>query len=55
MLLVPAPQRAIARTVTSTSDSCSLCDRKRMACALLSSHSDDLISYDSFGNLARPY
>jgi len=29
MLLVPAPQRAIARTLAPTSSGCSLCERLR--------------------------
>ena len=34
MLLVPAPQRAMARTLDSTSSSCSLCERSKMAWGL---------------------
>jgi len=44
ILLVPAPQRAIALTVTSTSSAFNLCDRSSMACALCKSHALFLIS-----------
>ena len=54
-LFVPAPQRAMARTDTSTSDSCSLCERMSKACAGPEAYSAGATSYSSWGNLANPW
>mmetsp|Transcript_598 Transcript_598/g.1638 ORF Transcript_598/g.1638 Transcript_598/m.1638 type:complete len:241 (+) Transcript_598:1428-2150(+) len=55
MLLVPAPQRTMPRTVGFTSDSCSLCERSMMAMgesgSLLSSPAT---AYLPDGNFLRP-
>ena len=52
-LLVPAPHRAMARTVCGISSSWSLWERSSMACAFLAS-SPGLTSYCFSGNFRRP-